>query len=157
MPIFVEWWLSKLLHHVPVTGYTKFHSTHRQHWADPHTHITLGWSRNMMGVGEGAGHGGVGLYQKQLYIIRGMTHGTGVHLCRIHIHLCFSCPQPPPPALPIKSVMFRVLLLAESSHLINNEQSLGKHYCHLTGNDNWEFVQVFYDNLSSQSHHVEAS
>ncbi len=78
----------------------------------------------------------------------------------IYVEYIFTCvflAHSPPPALPIKSVMFRVLLLAESSHLINNEQSLGKHYCHLTGNDNWEFVQVFYDNLSSQSHHVEAS
>ncbi len=82
-------------------------AAHTQHWADPHTHTTLGCSRNntqhwadphthkigliqkqyiieiqlhVIKVGEGGVyHVGVGLSQKQ-YIIKGMTHGIGLHL-----------------------------------------------------------------------------
>ncbi len=34
--------LSRLLYHVPVMCNAKLHDTHRQHWANPHTHTALG-------------------------------------------------------------------------------------------------------------------
>ncbi len=60
---------------------------HTQHWADPLTHATLGWSTNNISFNtstchdEGSGHScmGVGFNQRQ-HNIKGITHGMGFHL-----------------------------------------------------------------------------